>query len=828
MHHHLVPEDDVEYQTPSPSAPVAPVASSPYFRRRRCVASLLAVALGTGAFVFWISPLSRRWLNSKTRSLIGFYTPNHEAIRGATDEFRTPHAPTEYEAAEHHWSIKKDFGPAVCAGHAVQAAFAMSAAGAAAAAAARECNSANYKPYNPYGGRRLLADLKRNLSELPSLQRLAGVLQDMPHEADDREMLDIRGLHHAFPQMDKGGSGQTAYNMTELDMYLKLNFSLDKSWTLEGWLYVYDGGVVWDMRENALNSSNTGLQAWILDNKSMALAARGVMASSGDSVVPINRWTHLAWQLNGSMLQFFIDGLPAGPSHQGVSFQDLGSQDRIQLAQSADNREEEKFRGLITNMRLSSAAVYAPGLVFVPEHELQLGQSTIFLLKNSFVDVVSGEQVGVRIAGQGQHERVDERHAIRMLATANFYWGGQPGLINNIETMPSLCARDILFIIKQVGAISTLVSGELAVCQNKSLVGQPCAVAVSAVVNFAGNVGRFLAPLGAVCPQKFREGYFSCARQLEGASWSFDGLGKSLENAARKCSDSSKLPPNPKNIHYGACVGEVASSAGYISSAGLYVDTAANVQCPSSFTPLERSKFEKLPYEERVPILARCGADSTAFARTMMLAANKAAKAGGACSGLHTFCAQNVLLAAAAFSNLAEEATLAHEFCFPGLEQCCTWDYNLNKLICTCNATQQQDANTHNAVMQAQCGQFSAGVAKSVGVVAAFIAESYEACQNDYTAKAGCASMIPYVMASWGFFAEYVTRLHVACSYSQVQNLYGCAVQMMIMGQALDQAAQSTAAAVINCGAAAAGDAYKFSAKRLVGLVQPHRRFFTP
>lgn len=815
MHHHLVPEDDVEYQTPSPFAGSASVASVPYSRWRRCVASLLAVTLAISALVFWISPLSHRWLSAKTASLMGLISDPNGVM---TDNGG---GGTEYEAAVHHWSVKKDFGPAVCAGHATQAAFAMSAAGVATADANRVCNAVNYNPYDPYGGRRLSQSLKQNLSELPSLQSLAGILHSMAPEAEDRQMLDIGGLHHAFPQMGKGGTGQTAYNMTELDMYLSVNFTLDKSWTLEGWFYVYDGGVVLDTGEDALNSSSVGLQAWILDNRSMALAARGVMVSSGNSIVTIARWTHLAWQLNDSALQFFIDGVPAGAAPPATPFENLGPQTRIQLAQSVDTREKEKFRGLMTNMRVSSAAVYAPGLEFLPEHALHLGQSTSFLLKNSFIDVVSGKEVGVRIAGQGQHERVDERHSTRMLTPGfpNGLWGGEPGKVGPIGKKDALCARAILIVIKQVGAIATLVSGNMAVCQDKSIVGQPCAVAVSASVNFAANIGRFLAGLGTLCPPKWRKGYFGCARQLEGASWSFDGFGKSLGNAATKCSDSAKLPPNPQNINYGACVGEVASSAGYMSSAGLYLDTAANIDCPSSFTPLELGKFLQKPYEQQTPLLSQCAGDSTAFVRTLMLGANKAAKAGGACSGLHTFCAQNVLLAAAAFSNLAEEAALAHKVCFPKLKSCPT---------SSCTVAEMQTINADNALQQAQCAQFSSGMAKSVSAGAAFISESYQACENDYSAKAGCASMIPYTMAAWSFFAEFTTRLHVWCDYSKAQNLYACAVQIMIMGQALDQAAQSTAAAVINCAAMTATDGFKNGAKRLVGLVQPHRRFFTP
>jgi len=275
-----------------------------------------------------------------------------------------------------------------------------------------------------------------------------------------------------------------------------------------------------------------------------------------------------------------------------------------------------------------------------------------------------------------------------------------------------------------------------------------------------------------------------------------------------------------------------------------YSGNASDNQTEEAFENMQKryDTFDTPYYDERRlrPVLKRkgtlgfnlemdCALDYEGFARTIFLAGNKAARAGGSCSGLKTACAQNLMLAAAALSNLAEEATLLHKFCLP-TKRCCKFNFGQKRVVCACSEADLQEVNAYNLRHQSACAKYSQGVAKSVGAGATFITESLESCRNSdkNSAKTGCASMIPFALGSWAFFGEWSSELGLKCPKTMYQALYSCGVQFQLMGNALDQAAQTTAAAVINCRGAEHGWVEYTSNIRAIGAIGAHRRFFIP
>lgn len=107
-----------------------------------------------------------------------------------------------------------------------------------------------------------------------------------------------------------------------------------------------------------------------------------------DVVAPLSTWVHLAVQRRGEHLEFFIDGTLSGNTTVPGQLKDeLLSQSRITLG----GDEAHRYRGMLSNMRLTTDAVYTSH--FEPDPNLEQLMKTRFLLKGHFIDVVTHQQM---------------------------------------------------------------------------------------------------------------------------------------------------------------------------------------------------------------------------------------------------------------------------------------------------------------------------------------------------------------------------------------------------------------------------------------------------
>lgn len=107
-----------------------------------------------------------------------------------------------------------------------------------------------------------------------------------------------------------------------------------------------------------------------------------------DVAVPLSTWVHLAVQRRGKNLEFFIDGTLSGNTTVPEQLKDeLLSQSRIKLG----GDKEHRYRGMLSNMRLTTDAVYKSH--FEPDPNLEQLMKTRFLLKGHFIDIVTHQQM---------------------------------------------------------------------------------------------------------------------------------------------------------------------------------------------------------------------------------------------------------------------------------------------------------------------------------------------------------------------------------------------------------------------------------------------------
>ncbi|CAE7449748.1 unnamed protein product [Symbiodinium necroappetens] len=261
----------------------------------------------------------------------------------------------------------------------------------------------------------------------------------------------------------------------------------------------------------------------------------------------------------------------------------------------------------------------------------------------------------------------------------------------------------------------------------------------------------------------------------------------------------------------GRCAGEVASSAGYASTAGLYVASAGGYDCPAAVTPKQKKaafKASKNPWtykrltKQLTPgdlFRTDCAIESLAFTRMIFLSGAKATSAGQHCSGpSKTVCPRNIFLSLAAFAGVGEVSSLLHKWCLAPTS-CCR--YIKSDYVCSCGAVERQKAWKENRLRVGKCARFAGSTAKLIGSAVTFAAEAFHACGDDASLPAVCSSMVTFAIASLGYFAENAARSHYECPYYMGQNLYQCGQDQSRLASAVQLFASATAAAVINCGA---------------------------
>eukprot|EP00439_Symbiodinium_sp_Y106_P035655 s2434_g4.t1 len=786
--------------------------------------------------------------------------------------------------------IAKKFHPAVCVGQALQAAITLTGLSIKVGAAMRECNAWFYSPryayrVNPITGKseqvvtgkpvitnarrlkdrdllerldrrhpllRIEESLRKPLAKLPTVPGLERVRSNLWNTSFSKAW-DAGDELDEFKRL-----GETAYNVTEWDLSLaNMSFSLGAEWTLEGWHYLLaHGGVIWDTRERLGNSTKSGLAVILSNSGSLALMIlprRGApVLRSCSKFVPLRQ--------NGTK----VCNMPAP-----AELESLEPQTTVKIGRAATNEADSSLASLVSNMRLTGAALYEPP-AGIPERHLQLHPKTHFLLHGGYLDqvssrplLISGARHGLMegIVNRGYPARKLKHPAMRELQLNLFpdqdraLPGGIPGNSRDEGTFWLWTRRE------DAGTIAASIEADLKVCQDKKLVGMECAVDATRVVRSAGNAAKYMAERRELpvrgCRQRWFRGYFYCGGRMEGVAWELDVLGTELGSTVESCHNLDldyrhiiRMNATKKGINWGRCAGEVASSAAYASTAGLYVASAGGFDCPAaeafnvSKNPWQYKRLTKKltpadafrtdcaiePWTESSHLAAED--ESLAFTRMMFLSGAKATSAGQHCSGpSKTVCPRNIFLSLAAFAGVGEIGGVLHKRCLPPTS-CCR--YIKSDYVCACGAVdcggemdfERQKAWNTNRLRVGKCARFAGSTAKLIGsaVTSLGVNDAFDACGDDESLPAVCSSMVTFAIASLGYFAENAARSHYECPYYMGQNLYQCGQDQSRLASAVQLFASSTAAAVINCGALGGTET---PCMRLVGMVHPPRRFFT-
>ncbi|CAE7940197.1 unnamed protein product, partial [Symbiodinium sp. KB8] len=674
-------------------------------------------------------------------------------------------------------------------------------------AAMRECNAWFYSPRYAYRVNPITGKSEQVVQgEIPDgvgCTLLAGIFLTNPKawEAHGDELDEFKSL------------GETAYNVTEWDLSLaNMSFSLGGEWTLEGWHYLLaHGGVIWDTRERLGNSTKSGVAVILSNNGSLALMIlpRGgaPVLRSCSKFVPLRQWVHVACQRRASSLDFFLNGTKVCNMPAPAELESLEPQTTVKIG-AATNEEDSSLASLVSNMRLTGAALYERP-ASIPERHLQLHPKTHFLLHGGYLDQVSSRPL--LISGHGLMEGIVNhghptgklKHPAMRELQLNLFpdqdralpgglpgkWGPQAG------RRAGFCARTILTIIKDAGTIAASIEADL---KDQKLVGMECAVDATRVVRSAGNAAKYMAELGFMRGAGPFRGYFRCAGRMEGVAWELDVLGTELGSTVESCHNLDldyrhiqRMNATKKGINWGRCAGEVASSAGYASTAGLYVASAGGYDCPAAVTPKQKKAafnasknpwtYKRLTKQLTPGDLFRtdCAIESLAFTRMIFLSGAKATSAGQHCSGpSKTVCPRNIFLSLAAFAGVGEVGSLLHKWCLAPTS-CCR--YIKSDYVCSCGAVERQKAWKENRLRVGKCARFAGSTAKLIGSAVTFAAEAFHACGDDASLPAVCSSMVTFAIASLGYFAENAARSH-----------YECVVSFMTLLRCAE---------VINCGA---------------------------
>jgi hypothetical protein len=343
------------------------------------------------------------------------------------------------------------------------------------------------------------------------------------------------------------------------------------------------------------------------------------------------------------------------------------------------------------------------------------------------------------------------------------------------------------------------------VCQDKAINGIKCASAATKAIRAAANAAKYMAEFPVRgCNQKWSAGYYKCGERLEGASWEYDSLGTNLGETIEFCQTSEHEVPkgqDDKPLNFGSCVGKVMSSAGYTSTAGLYLASGVDFDCPSALTHKEYKGLVMTKndpgYNEYNKAEDTCGQEAVGFVRTMFLASTKAVRAGGSCAGVNTVCAQNALLSAAAFAGIGQVGAILYDKCQKP-ETCCNYEKDVKKVVCNCDNAQRQELWALNRKMSGECGRYAGSMAKLMASAFSFAMEAQEACSDGSDVPAACGSMITFAIASLGYFAENAARNYYECPFYKEEDLYQCGQDQSKIGEAVHAFIASIAAAVIN------------------------------
>jgi len=715
-------------------------------------------------------------------------------------------------------------------------------------AATKECNPRSYRD-DPTPFRRLhevhqVPGLPQEAVHYPTSpwaqykESVGPVVKDGEKDTD----IDIDGL-----------AAESAYNLTEGLLRLKTRFAFGNRWTMEGWHYMkeHHTGCVWDTRRN---ESAPGLRLCFTGNGLLAIdvfAPHSLGKTSSvivsDVAAPLSTWVHLAVQRSGKDLEFFMDGKLGGRAAVPAELTDeVLPQSRITLGGSVDGDPHRKLKGMVSNMRLTSDALYNKSKQFDIDPNLDQLLKTRFLLKSHFMDAVSGRRmrksgnVTTRYDAEilmdtwkaeglidDDHNFTPPMNMTRVEVLRRLFPFEDP--IFKTEFLGAFCARVVLQILKEITTIEDRLMDAVPLCDETATSPQ-CYKAVSYAFRQAVSIGRYGAELQPRCVQTVNEdfrGDFRCSERLEGLSWALDGFASQVAKARRICHDNDLSSPL---LDLGACVGESLSATGYMFSAALLLESALGFDCPNPEFDEERPLTETLQLT--------CARDSTAIFRTTFLAGSKAVRAAGHCGGTDTLCGRSILRSAAALSGVGETGVFLRVFCH-GATPCCQKNPDTDEIECECEPKDIIENKRDDKDDQKQCARFGGSTVKLLGSAALAATEAEGQCKFSKTAESTCQTTVPAAIAGLGFFIENAARASRDCppsafpldpeerriddfilGWADPRDFYQCGQNTKRLGVSMDVIARGIAGAVVDCPYG--------NLSRITKPVKSARRFFTP
>ena len=203
---------------------------------------------------------------------------------------------------------------------------------------------------------------------------------------------------------------QPAYQMNNPNTYLSFTnnynaLTTTQYWTIECWIYLtaYSSTnyyTVFDFR-NIPNTISNAQFALIISNTGMLGYWYGSTNSSnfcpGSSNIPLNTWTHIAYQRNGIFMDFYVNGTFAGNLNIGTLFNspNISNLNQVTLGYNVSQSITSntfKLLGSISQTKISLGNKYTMG--FVPNNDLSYDlTNTLFSLTNNYSDSITNSQM---------------------------------------------------------------------------------------------------------------------------------------------------------------------------------------------------------------------------------------------------------------------------------------------------------------------------------------------------------------------------------------------------------------------------------------------------
>ena len=207
----------------------------------------------------------------------------------------------------------------------------------------------------------------------------------------------------------------SAYQMNNPNTYLYLANNYNalttyQYWTIECWIYLtaYSSTNYYTLIDfrNLPNTISNAQFALIISNTGMLGYWYGSSNSfnicPGSSNVPLNTWSHIAYQRNGIFMDFYVNGTFAGNLNIDILFNssNISNLNQITLGHSVNQSISGNtlhLLGSLSQVKISLGNKYT--MAFVPNDNLSYDlTNTLFFLNNNYFDSITNSQMTYNLA----------------------------------------------------------------------------------------------------------------------------------------------------------------------------------------------------------------------------------------------------------------------------------------------------------------------------------------------------------------------------------------------------------------------------------------------